>query len=196
METPDALERKLRAFVAPAENDHPASGERQAAVVVILAAGGVPEGTGFLLIRRADRDGDPWSGHLALPGGRWEPGDSSPLAVAVREVREEVGIDLARGGRILGRLSTVRPLDPGLPRIAVNPFVAWAPDGAVPRPDPAEVKEAVWIPLRLLREAGRSAVVRHAIGGRTREWPAYPSPHGPIWGITERILTEFLSLPD
>ena len=124
------------------------------------------------------------------------PDDPSLLAIALREVREEVGIDVARGGRILGRLSTIAPLAARLPRIAVTPFVAWAPPGAVPHPDPAEVRDAFWMPLHALRAGGRSAAVRHDVDGETREWPAYPSPQGPVWGITERILTEFLSLLD
>ncbi len=57
-----------------------------------------------------------------------------------------------------------------------------------------EVEEAFWIPLSSLRSAGPSAVVRRVIRGERREWPAYPSPAGPIWGITERILTGFLAL--
>jgi 8-oxo-dGTP pyrophosphatase MutT (NUDIX family) len=191
MESIDSLEYRLRARGSPADGDVPEPGTRQAAVVALLR-----DGMEILLIRRADRAGDPWSGHLALPGGRSEPGDPTPLAIAVREVREEVGIDLSRGGRILGRLGTVRTLDPRLPRIAVHPFVALAPAGAAPRPDPAEVKDAFWLPLASMRESGRSAVVRHAIGGENREWPAYPTPHGPVWGITERILTELLSLLD
>jgi hypothetical protein len=109
-------------------------------------------------------------------------------------VKEEVGIDIEQGGRILCRLSTIFPLSARLPRISVTPFVAWAPPEALPHPDPVEVKEAFWLPLRDLQSDGRSGVVRYTIDRETREWPAYPSPYGPIWGITERILTEFLSL--
>lgn len=190
----EELEKKLQVARGPTAADAPVPGVRQAAVVLLLRGGGNLHGTELLMIRRADRAGDPWSGHLALPGGRAEPGDPSLLDIALREVKEEVGIDIKRGGRILGRLSTIFPLNTRLPRISVTPFVAWAPPEAVPHPDPAEVKEAFWLPLHGLRSDARSGAVRYTIDGETGEWPAYPSPYGPIWGITERILTEFLSL--
>ncbi len=59
-----------------------------------------------------------------------------------------------------------------------------------------EVAAAFWVPVDELKRGGRSAVFRMVFAGVEREWPAYPSQHGPIWGITERILTEFLSLLD
>ncbi len=103
---------------------------------------------------------------------------------------------MSGGGRILGRLPTVEPLSARLPPVDVTPFVALAPEGASARPDPHEVEEAFWIPLSSLRDAGVLAVVRHVIRGEQREWPAYPSPAGSIWGITQRILTGFLALAD
>lgn len=180
----------------------PGGGTIHAAVALLLrpaaeAAGGSVDGSAeILFIRRAEREGDPWSGHIAFPGGRPEAGEADLLAVAVRETVEEVGIDVRRGGRVIGRLPTVEPLSARLPPIDVTPFVALAPEGAGVRPDPGEVEEAFWVPLAALRSAGRSAVVRHAIRGELREWTAYPSPSGPIWGITERILTGFLALAD
>jgi 8-oxo-dGTP pyrophosphatase MutT (NUDIX family) len=168
------------------------NGVIHAAVVLVLRAD--PTGAEILFIKRSEREGDPWSGHLALPGGRAERSDASLAAVALREVREEVGIDLERGGRILGSLPMVRPLSTRLPPIAVTPFLATAPEGAAARPDPDEVEDAFWMPLSALTAGGRSAVVRREVRGEIGEWPAYPSPRGPIWGITERILTGFLSL--
>jgi 8-oxo-dGTP pyrophosphatase MutT (NUDIX family) len=168
-----------------------------AAVVLLLrGAGGEAGAEGFaevLFIRRAEREGDPWSGHIAFPGGRPEARDANLLAVALREALEEVGIDVRRGGRVLGRLATVEPLSARLPPIDVTPFVALAPEGVDPRVDPGEVDDAFWLPLSSLRRSGLSEVVRHVIRGEWREWRAYPSPAGPIWGITERILTGFLA---
>ncbi len=162
-----------------------------AAVVIVLRA--AVDGTAeILFIRRAERAGDPWSGHIAFPGGHREPSDPDLLAAAIREASEEVGIEVGRGGRVLGRLPAVEPLSARLPPIDVTPFVALAPAGADVRPDPDEVQEAFWIPLASLRRDGPSEIVRHVIRGEAREWRAYPSSAGPIWGITERILSAFL----
>lgn len=192
----DRLAARLHPVDAPAFSD---GGTIHAAVILLLrpatkAAGGIVDGSAeILFIRRAEREGDPWSGHIAFPGGRPEAGDPDLLAVAVRETLEEVGIDVRHGGRVLGRLSTVEPLSPRLPPVDVTPFVALAPWGVSAHPDPGEVEDAFWVPLSSLRSTGRSDVVRHVVRGGRREWPAYPSPAGPIWGITERILTGFLA---
>jgi len=190
----DALAERLGTVPVPADADAPVAGIRRAAVVVLLREQGGTDDAELLVIQRAEHAGDPWSGHLALPGGRAEPHDLSLLDIALREVKEEVGIDIGKGGRILGRLSTISPLSAPVPKISVTPFVAWAPPGAVARPDPSEVADAFWLPLGALRAEGRSAEVRRDFRGEERQWPAYPSPKGPIWGITERILTELLSL--
>jgi 8-oxo-dGTP pyrophosphatase MutT (NUDIX family) len=150
----------------------------------------------ILFIKRAVRAGDPWSGHLAFPGGRAEEWDATLLDLAMREAAEEVGIDARQGGRLLGRLPTVRPLSARIPPILVTPFVALAPPGAIPRPEPEEVEEAFWMPLAVLRRSGRSATVFWEARDGTREFPAFPSPKGPIWGITERILSQFLALAE
>lgn len=58
-----------------------------------------------LFIKRAGRAGDRWSGHTALPGGKRDPQDADDVAAAIRETREEVGLDLtARGCFHVGNL--------------------------------------------------------------------------------------------
>jgi hypothetical protein len=81
-----------------------------------------------------------------------------------------------------------------IPSIAVTPFVALAPLSAIPRIQPKEVAEVFWMPISALKGSGRSATVRWESTEGTREMPAFPSPNGLIWGITERILSEFLAL--
>jgi len=175
---------------------------RQAAVALVLREG--LEGPELLVIKRSETERDHWSGHLALPGGRVEPEDENLLATAARETLEEVGIDLGAGGEAIARLGTVNPQSPLAPRVSVTPFVFVAPEEYHPRAAVGpkelllseEVAAAFWLPVGELKRGGRSAVFRMAFAGVEREWPGYPSQHGVIWGITERILTEFLSLVD
>jgi 8-oxo-dGTP pyrophosphatase MutT (NUDIX family) len=169
-------------------------GLRHAAVAILLRPAG--DSAEILFIKRAERDGDPWSGHLAFPGGRAEESDASLLDVAMREAFEEVGIDARQGGRVLGRLPTLRPLSVRIPSVTVTPFVALAPSGVVPRIQPEEVAETFWMSLAALRNGGRAATVRRETNDGAREFPGYPSPKGPIWGITERILSQFLALTE
>ena len=174
---------------------------RRAAVALVLRGG--TEGPELLVIKRSEAERDHWSGHLALPGGRVEPEDENLLATALRETFEEVGIDLRAGGEVLARLGTVRPQSPYAPRVSVTPFVVAAPPeydagraGSKQLQLSEEVAAAFWAPVEALKRGGRSGVFRMTFAGVEREWPAYPSEHGMIWGITERILTEFLSLVD
>ena len=176
---------------------------RRAAVALVLRGGA--EGPELLIIKRSEAERDHWSGHLALPGGRMEPEDESLLTTAVRETFEEVGIDLRAGGEVVARLGTVAPQSPYAPRVSVTPFVIVAPRrfhaGAEGGKAEGltlsdEVAAAFWVRVGELKRGGRSGVFRMALAGAEREWPAYPSAHGMIWGITERILTEFLSLLD
>ena len=176
-------------------------GVRRAAVALVLREN-VGEAE-LLVIKRAERERDHWSGHLALPGGRAQGEDADLRATAVRETREEVGLDLEAGGRVLGPLPVVTPQSPYAPRVSVAPFVAVAPrqyhaaaGGGSPKGLELnhEVAAAFWVPVSLLSGSGRSQVFRMVFAGVEREWPAYPSEHGPIWGITERILTTFLAL--
>jgi 8-oxo-dGTP pyrophosphatase MutT (NUDIX family) len=169
----------------------------QAAVALIIRE--LERAPEILIIRRAERDGDPWSGHLALPGGRADEDDDDLLITAARETREEVGIDLLGNPnsrrRFIGQLSLVAPQNRLLPPIEITPLVAIAPENvAINLSD--EVAAAFWMPVEQLRLSGMSDTFRLQHGSLTRKWPAYPSPEGPIWGITGKILSEFLSLFD
>lgn len=173
----------------------------QAAVTLLLRE--VDGDDQFLIIRRAERKGDPWSGHLALPGGRADLEDEDLLTTAARETWEEVGIELRRietwRELFIGQLPVLNPVSPGVPPIEITPFIAIAPLGlTLVLSD--EVQETWWLSIRELRQTGRSSEQRLNLsspqGNFVRKWPAYPSPGGPIWGITERILTDFLTRLD
>lgn len=164
----------------------------RAAVAIVLRPG--PEGPELLLIRRAERAGDPWSGHAALPGGREQAGDAGPAHTAARETHEEVGIDVAAHGRLLGPVEPVWPTSARAPAILVRPFVFWV-DAPVEVTPNHEVDEAVWVPVAELR--GPGAVTEHLLemeGMGPMRFPAFGTRGYVVWGLTHRILTSFLEL--
>ena len=163
--------------------------QRAAVALVVRPAPGDLE---LLLIQRTFRSGDPWSGHMAFPGGRSDPADADSLATAIRETREEVGIDLSRES-VLGALDEVHPR-PGAPPIAVAPFVFAAVARTVAMPN-HEVARALWVPLGELSNPGAATEHLHDLGeGRQLRFPAVGYQEYTIWGLTHRILSQFLEL--
>jgi 8-oxo-dGTP pyrophosphatase MutT (NUDIX family) len=146
------------------------------------------------MIRRAEYEGDPWSGHIACPGGRMDPTDRDLEHTAVRETWEETGIDLARDGRILGTLDDITPRTPALPPLVIRPFVGIVrPD--VPLVESEEVAEVFWVPLSAIRETarwGRAFVPIRGVG--EREVDVFRHGEYTVWGLTHRALTQFLSM--
>jgi 8-oxo-dGTP pyrophosphatase MutT (NUDIX family) len=157
-----------------------------AAVAVILA----PDPDAVLLIRRAERVGDPWSGHMALPGGRQDPAEPDLFTTAVRETAEEVGLALRRQD-LIGSLDDVVPRTPVLPPIAVRPHVFALSQRPSLTLNP-EVAAARWVPLDLLLDPETYNSIRLDIRGETREFPAYQLDDSVVWGMTERILSSLL----
>jgi 8-oxo-dGTP pyrophosphatase MutT (NUDIX family) len=155
-----------------------------------VSPGSAPE---LLLIRRAPHDRDPWSGHMALPGGRRDPGDASLLETARRETREEVDISLAHVGQILGRLDAVAPLSPSLPPLTILPLVFTVPGSVNGRiASPGEVAELHWVSLAYLRNpASRTSFRYPGAGGLA--FPAFDVEGRSVWGLTHRVLTDLLA---
>jgi 8-oxo-dGTP pyrophosphatase MutT (NUDIX family) len=169
----------------------PAPESRLAAVAAVLRVVQEPE---VLFIKRAEAAHDPWSGHIAFPGGRFEPADASLEATAVRETREELDLDL-RLGRVLGRLDDLAPRSRALPPVIVRPFVAVVPADVVLSPSD-EVAASFWVPIRVLRDpAAKAEHVLESHGVRAR-FPAYRVDEHVVWGLTERILRQLLTLID
>jgi 8-oxo-dGTP pyrophosphatase MutT (NUDIX family) len=172
---------------ARAEND---GDPRRAAVALVLRSDAADQ-LELLLIKRSERDDDPWSGHIALPGGRHDPTDASLQDTAIRETREETSIDIARDGVIFGTLDELRPRTPHLPSIIVTPFVSVVRAG-VSLELSEEVAAAFWVPLASLtdpRMAGESTVV---VRGESRQVASYTVGQYVVWGMTERILHQFI----
>ena len=162
-----------------------------AAVAVVLHDGN--DGIEALFIHRAVRAGDVWSGQIAFPGGRRDPGDADLLATAIRETGEEVGVDLSSAER-LGVLDDLYPRTPVLPPVVVRPFVF----ALTARPTivvSSEVQDAFWVSFRALRAPGvASTVTVDHPGIPRRVLPAYTLGNHTIWGMSERILTPLISL--
>jgi len=185
--TPRLARLKLRLAAHEPVADPGDASLRWAAVAVVL----VPSPDAVLLIRRADRTGDPWSGHMALPGGRRDPEDEDLVATAVREAFEEVGLRLNRAD-LLGGLDDVVPRSPVLPPIAVRPFVFALAERPPLTPNP-EVAAVRWVHLDHVLHPETYHSARLEIRGEPREFPAYRVDESIVWGMTERILTALLA---
>jgi 8-oxo-dGTP pyrophosphatase MutT (NUDIX family) len=149
-----------------------------------------------LFIHRAHHPRDPWSGHMAFPGGRQDPEDPDLLVTIRRETREEVGIDLDNHGEYLGRLAEVQAMARGkLTNMAVSPFVYLVSSEAQLDPDPVEVQDTIWVPLSFMQRDGVEKTVRRDLPDKTTiEVPALVYGGKTIWGLTYRVLREFLGL--
>ena len=152
----------------------------------------------LLLIKRAEHPQDPWSGQMALPGGKVDPSDASPLAAAIRETREEVGVDLERQGRLLGRIDDVQArARAGMLDMAITPFVFAATEGGLAverlKLDRQEVDEAHWISAKELLDPQAASTMQYPIGEKTLTLPCLHVRERTVWGLTHHMLQSFFS---
>lgn len=168
----------------------PGAADRRAAVTLLLTPEPeIPEQIEALFALRAEVEGDPWSGHVALPGGREDPGDADLVDTALRELREETAVDLPRSA-FVGRLDDLHPRATHLPSIVVSPFVAWLAERPVVNEN-YELAGHVWIPLSdLAAPERRSSFVRQAPEPREFETIEYAGAR--VWGLTLAIVDDFL----
>jgi len=171
---------------SPEQNADPS--RRPAAVALICARN--PDA--ILIIRRAERLGDPWSGQMGLPGGRASVEDIDLMATAIRETHEEVGIGLDPMDCI-ATLDDLVPQTVLLPRIRVRPFVFLLERHREVLPN-EEVAGSWWVPVDSLLAHGVYGVYEVRPGDLVMNRPGYRLEDGVIWGMTERILTPFFEL--
>jgi 8-oxo-dGTP pyrophosphatase MutT (NUDIX family) len=173
----------------------PGPNTREAAVAVILRDRGV-DGPDILFIKRAEQTGDPWSGHMAFPGGHRDPGDTSLKAAAIRETFEEIGLDLAPAS-FLGALDQQRAMPRGRRLdMLIAPFVfelsgdpAFAPN--------REVAEVVWAPLAPLATNHLHDTEQRPLAGTPTTFNGYRLRGGHfVWGLTYRMLKTFFTTLD
>ena len=157
---------------------------RRAAVAVVVSRDDEPA---LIFIRRKVRQGDPWSGQMALPGGFQATNGESLAATAARETREETGLDLAMGGHLLGALDDLSPRTPHLPPIIVSPHV-FAVTARAPLVPGDEADEALWIPARDIFDPANRTTFALPFPGGERAFPAIEVGTHLVWGLTERIL--------
>ena len=164
--------------------------QRWAAIAVVLRLGAddTPE---LLMIKRAEIEGDPWSGHIACPGGRQEPGDRDLMHTAMRETLEETGVHIERNGRVLGTLDDVSPRTPVLPPIIIRPFVA-AVSRSVEILQSSEVAEAFWVPLAALRATTAWGTSTVRVRGVDRQELTFRHGNYTVWGLTHRVLVQLM----
>lgn len=163
---------------------------RRAAILLAMRArdDGEPE---LLMIKRSDFEGDPWSGHIACPGGRMEPADLDLAVTAARETWEETGVDIAVDGRLLGHLDELSPRSPHLPSLVIRPYVALVRSDVVIAPS-REVAAAFWVPLSALRTAESWGTGMVHVRGRDRSVSVFRHGDYTVWGLTERVLRQFM----
>ena len=165
--------------------------ELEAAVALLLRPGADLD---VLLIRRATHERDPWSGHVALPGGRRHATDLNLAHTARRETLEEVGLDLERVGAFLGGLEPVAPASRRLPSLSVSPYVWGVEPGHELELDAREVDAAVWVPLRELRDERAAGEILIEIEGGSQRFPSLTWQDYVVWGLTLRILHQFFDV--
>lgn len=149
----------------------------------------------LLLIERAHDPRDPWSGHMALPGGRRDPIDQSLLHTAVRETLEETGVELLVPPHdlALGALPGVAPQGVVRPRVHVAPFVFGAAADTVARVASAEVARVEWAPLASLADPAARGEITVELPTGPRAFPCFRLGDDVVWGLTYRILREFMA---
>ncbi len=182
------LSQALPSVESALRMDPPSEGRHEAAVSLVLRDGPVLE---ILLIERARSERDPWSGDIALPGGRREPRDNHLLDTALRETEEETGVTLSRTGLPLGYLSRIDTRNPSLPALAITPFIFGVGRETAAEVCSREVESVFWVPLsQLLRPETQSTVTIEFQEGPL-EFPCIEVAGHTVWGLTYRILTDF-----
>lgn len=184
----DALRLALaRAGHVPPPDDT----RRQAAVAALVRRHASGEGE-VLLMQRAERAGDPWSGHVSLPGGRREAGDADLVVTAIRESREELALRLDADARLVGALPTIPATARGriLP-MSITPLVFVEQQPAAPALS-AEAVGHFWFPLDAAARGELDGTLPYQADTSLLHLPCWRFQGHVIWGLTYRVLRSLL----
>jgi 8-oxo-dGTP pyrophosphatase MutT (NUDIX family) len=188
--TLDEIQARLSS-VSPRIDKKPA--RMSASVALVLREAGAD--LEALFIRRAEHDADPWSGHLAFPGGRLDAEDADARSAAERETVEELGVDLTDSSttRCLGQLSDVLG---HAESIRVSAYVYGISGNPSLRPN-HEVRDAFWTPLHHCTDPGRQSVREFSYLDVSMPLPTIrllEDANAPVlWGITYKFMDDFMS---
>lgn len=164
------------------------------AAVATLLRWGDPAGPEVLLMRRAEAAGDQWSGQVCLPGGKAEPGDADLHATALRETREEVGIELSQCSRYLGPLDALPAMARGrILSTSISPFVFQQTSRVEIRLG-AEAAHAFWLPLARAAGGEFDSHYDYDTGKGNLKLPCWRYEGEVIWGLTFKMLGTLLDL--
>ena len=169
----------------------PPDAAARAAVAIVL----VPDGDDarVLFIERAEREGDPWSGHMAFPGGRASRSDADLAETARRETLEEVGLDLGAGAELVGALDPLPARSRGeATGMYVAPFVWTLERMPALRPN-AEVAATVWGSLHAIASGRHATTVDWSYRGSSLRLPAFAVGDRVVWGLTFQIVERLVA---
>ena len=163
-------------------------------VVLLMAEHGMAADAApaLLLMRRAERAGDPWSGHVSFPGGRVDPRDPSTRAAALRELQEETGLPMDAPIAPMGRLSDLLTREHGRRRpMVVTPYVYRLPHAVALTPG-LEAASLWWEPLPNLVDAGLRRTVIWRVAGLPLPFPSIEVNGARLWGLSLMMVNELV----
>jgi 8-oxo-dGTP pyrophosphatase MutT (NUDIX family) len=163
-------------------------------VVLLMAEHGMAADAApaLLLMRRAERAGDPWSGHVSFPGGRVDPRDPSTRAAALRELQEETGLPIDAPIAPMGRLSDLLTREHGRRRpMVVTPYVYRLPHAVALTPG-LEAASLWWEPLPNLVDAGLRRTVIWRVAGLPLPFPSIEVNGARLWGLSLMMVNELV----